>query len=104
MMRNLDKQVGGDHYKEFAIQPIEFIVGNKLDFPTGNIIKYVTRFSKLKDTRDLEKAIHYIEFLMDEEEEKPKEDKYRFCLMEKTKDTESWKYCKYVPGKTVVKW
>ena len=35
-----DKQIGGTHYKQYKIQPIEFIVANNLDFIQGNIIKY----------------------------------------------------------------
>ena len=37
------KQVGGSHYKDCKIQPVEYIVGNDLTFLEGNIIKYVTR-------------------------------------------------------------
>ena len=40
----LNKEVGGNHYKEFRIQPIEFIEGNDLGFSVGNIIKYVCRY------------------------------------------------------------
>ena len=34
------KQVGGSHYKDCKIQPVEYIVGNDLTFLEGNIIKY----------------------------------------------------------------
>ena len=43
-MSALDKQVGGNHYKDFAIQPIEFIVKNNLGFIEGNVIKYICRW------------------------------------------------------------
>ena len=39
----LDKQEGGGHYKDFAIQPIEFTCKNNLDFLQGNVVKYVCR-------------------------------------------------------------
>ena len=40
-MSALDKQIGGNHYKDFLIQPIEFIVKNNLGFIEGNVIKYI---------------------------------------------------------------
>lgn len=61
----LDKQVGGDHYKTCAIQPVEYIEGNKLGFLEGNVIKYVTRHSKKNGRADLEKARHYIDLLLE---------------------------------------
>ena len=41
-----DKQVGGKHYKDCAIQPIDFILANNFGFCEGNIIKYTTRHNK----------------------------------------------------------
>jgi len=59
-------QVGGDHYKAFAIQPTEFILKNNLDFATGNAIKYLVRKKGGRPQRieDLEKAKHYIDILI----------------------------------------
>ena len=34
----LQKQIGGDHYKNCTIQPVEYIYANKLDFLEGNIV------------------------------------------------------------------
>jgi len=39
-----DKQIGGNHYKSFNIQPYEFISKNNLSFFQGNVIKYVCRY------------------------------------------------------------
>jgi len=57
-----DKQIGGNHYKSYSIQPIEFIVANKLDFIQGNIIKYALR-NKDGENPDEKwnKIIHYCE-------------------------------------------
>jgi hypothetical protein len=62
----LKRMIGGNHYKEGAIQPIEFIVANDLDYIQGNIVKYATRY-KLKGTpvKDLEKIIHYAELAIE---------------------------------------
>lgn len=63
-MSALDKQVDGDHYKNQAIQPVEYIHANNLDFFEGNVVKYVTRWRNKNGLADLEKAKHYIELLM----------------------------------------
>ena len=57
----LDSQVGGSHYKDFAIQPIEFTHKNGLNFCQGNVIKYVCRYKNKNGVQDLEKIIHYCE-------------------------------------------
>ncbi len=60
----LDRQVGStQHYKNFKIQPIEFITANKLSFIQGNVIKYICRFDKKNGNEDIDKAIHYCELL-----------------------------------------
>ena len=61
--RAFKRQIGGNHYKDFKIQPIEFITKNKLSFIQGNIIKYVCRFNKKNGNEDIDKAIHYCELL-----------------------------------------
>lgn len=64
-MNALEKQVRGNHYKEFKIQPIEFIVKNKLSFLQGCIIKRICRY-KLKDgIQDLEKIKHEVDLLIE---------------------------------------
>ena len=61
--RATQRQIGGKHYKNFKIQPIEFITKNKLSFIQGNIIKYVCRFDKKNGNEDIDKAIQYCELL-----------------------------------------
>ena len=56
-----DKQIGGNHYKSFAIAPIEFISKNNLSFIQGCVIKYICRFDKKNGIEDLDKIIHYCE-------------------------------------------
>ena len=61
-LKATDKQIGGKHYKQYKIQPIEFIFANKLDFIQGNIIKYALR-NKIGENPDdkWNKIIHYCE-------------------------------------------
>lgn len=55
------------HYTQFKIQPMAFSGLNNLDFLQGNIIKYVCRF-RLKDgIKDLHKARHYLDCLIERE-------------------------------------
>ena len=58
-LKATDKQIGGKHYTGFKIQPIEFIVKNKLSFIQGCVIKYICRFDKKNGVEDLEKIKHY---------------------------------------------
>ena len=65
-----DYQIGGEHYKNKGIQPIEYIMSNNLDFCEGNVVKYVTRWKFKNGMDDLLKAKHYLEFLIEREREK----------------------------------
>ena len=56
-----DRQVGGNHYKDFRIQPYEFISKNNLSFFQGNVVKYVCRYLSKNKIEDLQKIIHYCE-------------------------------------------
>lgn len=68
-MESLEKQVGGTHYKNMKIQPIEFIHANGLDFLQGNVVKYVARFRDKNGKEDLLKAKHYLDLLIELEYE-----------------------------------
>ncbi len=59
-----------DHYAQYTIEPIVFIMQNRLSFHVGNIVKYVMRAgSKIYENQtaieseitDLKKAIRYCE-------------------------------------------
>jgi len=64
-MKPSKDQVGGDHYKAYAIQPAEFIHKNAIGFLEGNVIKYVCRHAAKHGRADLLKAKHYIELLLE---------------------------------------
>jgi hypothetical protein len=61
----LETQVGGNHYKELPIQPVQYIFENGIGYFEGNVIKYVSRWRSKGGIADLEKAKHYIEMLID---------------------------------------
>jgi hypothetical protein len=60
----LAKQEGGNHYKDMAIQPVEFITANNLGFLEGNVVKYICRHHAKNGAEDIKKAIHYCELLL----------------------------------------
>jgi hypothetical protein len=57
------KQVGGDWYKT-KIEPWDAILDWGLDPWAANVIKYTQRHRKKDGKKDLEKAKHYLEFMI----------------------------------------
>jgi hypothetical protein len=62
------EQVGGDHYKSLAIQPIEYILANGIGYAEGCCIKYVTRWRQKGGVEDLKKARHFLDLLIEHEQ------------------------------------
>jgi len=60
-----EDQIGGEHYRQSAIQPWDFILSQKLGFLEGNIIKYVCRYQRKNGLEDLKKARHYLDKLIE---------------------------------------
>lgn len=63
----LDVQVGGNHYKDLRIQPVEYIHQNGIGFIEGSVIKYVTRWRAKGGIADLKKARHFLDLLIEME-------------------------------------
>ena len=61
----LQTQIGGGHYKDLVIQPIEYIHKNKIGFCEGSVIKYVTRWRDKGGVQDLKKARHFLDLLIE---------------------------------------
>lgn len=64
-MNNKDIQIGGSHYKEMKIQPIDYIVENEIPYREANVIKYVSRYKSKNGLEDLQKARHYLDLLIE---------------------------------------
>ena len=67
-----DVQIGGGHYKDMAIQPMEYSMKNGLDACQHTAIKYISRFRDKGGIEDLKKAKHVIDMLIEFEEAKTK--------------------------------
>ena len=65
-----DKQIGGSHYLKYKIQPSKFVIENKLLFPEASVIKYMLRHQDKDGKKDLLKAIHFIEMIIETTEMK----------------------------------
>lgn len=74
VFRQLLSVRGGNYTKGYhfflAIQPIEYIMENGLDYLQGNVIKYVTRYKNKNGVEDLEKAAHYLRIMIEREKAK----------------------------------
>ena len=68
------KQIGGDHYQA-EIQPWDAIMAWKLDPWLANVVKYVQRHGRKNGIEDLQKALHYLEYAI-ENYDKIKENYY----------------------------
>lgn len=63
---SLNVQIGGNHYKDCKIQPVEFIEANNIGFLEGCVIKRVTRHNRGgKGLQDIEKAIHELQLILE---------------------------------------
>ena len=58
---------GEKHYKNGSIEPVEYILKNKMGYLEGNVIKYVTRHRDKGKSQDIKKAIHYLEMILEAE-------------------------------------
>lgn len=65
MSKANENQVNGTHYKEKAIQPWDYIVGNNMGYLEGNVVKYISRWREKGGIDDLNKAKHYLEKLIE---------------------------------------
>lgn len=65
-----ERQVAGNHYRRFAIQAWDIINMFGLGYFDGNAVKYLLRWRHKGGVEDLEKAMHFIEKLIEIEKEK----------------------------------
>ena len=59
----LESQVGGSHYKDMKIQPIEFAYANDLGAIEASVNKYICRHRFKNGVEDIDKAIHLLQLL-----------------------------------------
>jgi hypothetical protein len=68
-MNALQDQIGGDHYNKHSIQPWQIWEEYRLDPWEANALKYLLR-RKHDRLEDLKKCRHYLDYLIEREENK----------------------------------
>ena len=68
MGKATETQIGGDHYRNMRIQPVEYILSNELPFVEGCVVKYVSRWRDKGGVDDLRKARHFLDLLIEYED------------------------------------
>ena len=63
------EQIGGDHYQKAALQPWDIFLAWGLDPWAANVVKYILRFPYKNGLEDLQKAKHYVDFLIEHYDE-----------------------------------
>ena len=63
----LERQVGGNHYKHYKIQPYEFFLANQTPHHKAAIIRRILRYDHPtgKGLEDLQKIIHEVELIIE---------------------------------------
>lgn len=64
-MRENNGQVGGTHYRECGIEPVEYIHANGLDFNEGSIVKYISRHRRKNGAEDIMKIKDYCDIILE---------------------------------------
>ena len=64
----LSTQVGGNHYTNRTIQPVEYSEANRLGACESAIVKYITRWRDKGGLDDLNKIKHYVDLLIETEQ------------------------------------
>ena len=86
-----EKQVGGNHYTQFTIQPMEYAMANDFNYYQTLVLRYITRYKDKGGIIDLEKAKHSIDLLI-EYERSQEFQKKQFQALVKSVDSESIKH------------
>ena len=87
-----------DHYSG-TIQPIEFIGGRNLSFLEGNVVKYISRYKKKAGKLDLDKALWYLDRIIDKTDGKDFTEEHSagdFAKSQQFSELEAEILCKFI--------
>ena len=65
-----ERQEGGSHYKDYKYETWDVILDWNLGYLDGNAVKYLSRWRLKGGIQDLKKARHYIDKLIETEQER----------------------------------
>ena len=86
-----EKQIGGNHYSKYKLQPSKFVTENKLLYPEGCVIKYVVRHQDKGGKQDLEKAKHMIDMIIERDYETEKDERQETSQKKWVEGHRKWK-------------
>ena len=86
-------QVGGSHYKQYAIQPYEFFFKNNIPHHKAAIIRRILRYDHEtgKGIEDLEKIKHEVELIIELEKQKAQNSSNKEVISDLTKMVSTFK-------------
>lgn len=64
-MKATETQIGGYHYKNMKMQPVELFALTKCTAFQANIWKYITRYKQKNGKEDIKKAMHYAQLALE---------------------------------------
>ena len=59
----IKEAVSPPHYSRWDVEPVSFIMRNRIPYAEGNVIKYVMRHDMKGGVEDINKAIRYLEMI-----------------------------------------
>lgn len=69
-------QISGDHYKKYGeFQPWDAVLQWNLGYLEGTALKYIARWKDKNGIEDIKKAIHFLEKLVEVEQQKQQKQK-----------------------------
>jgi len=74
LLKAIDMQVGGEHYMNMALQPIEFILHNDMGYIEGRVVEYMARWKAKGGIVDLHKSRHLLDIAIEFYEERATEE------------------------------
>lgn len=69
MVRANDYQISGNHYKKLNPEPWDVVRHWDLGYLDGSALKYIARWRNKNGIADLEKAVHYLQKLIEVEKD-----------------------------------
>lgn len=82
-------QISGGHYLDLAIQPAQFMRANGVPHAEGEAIYHILRHRQKRGLEDLEKAIHWIQLIIDMDYPEESRQERAGDVQEATKPTEA---------------
>lgn len=92
-MKANEGQVGGKHYKTQKIQHWDFVLESGLPYMEAQIVKYLSRWQQKGGREDIQKALHFLEKLVEWERTYPEAHKVLLLFSPQFENITVAEYC-----------